>query len=70
VFEMLWHGFLMRGMYDATISVWRPEEESDMKFIFASQFLFAAVLAYIYTFIGKHISCKRGVVFGFSLVYC
>lgn len=65
IFEFLWHGFLMRGMYDATISVWRPEDESDMRFIFASQFLFALVLAYIYTVIGKHITCKYGVAFGF-----
>ncbi len=51
-----------------TSSVWRPEDESDMRFIFASQFLFAVVLAYIYTIIGKHISCKRGVIFGFFAV--
>lgn len=65
IFEMLWHGFLMKGMYDATISVWRPEADTDMKYMFASQFLFAVVLAYIYTFIGKHIACKHGVAFGF-----
>ncbi len=65
VFEMLWHGFLMKDMYDATISVWRPEGEHDMRFIFASQFLFAAVLTYIYTVVGKHLTCKRGVAFGF-----
>ena len=65
LFEFLWHGFLMRGMYEATSSVWRPEDESNMAFIFAAQFLFSAVLAYIYTVIGKHISCKRGVAFGF-----
>ena len=65
VFEFLWHGILMKGMYDATSSVWRPEEESNMLFIFAAQFLFALVLAFIYTKIGKHISCKRGIAFGF-----
>ena len=65
VFEMLWHGFAMKGMYDATASVWRPEEEHQMIYIFASQFLFAAVLAYIYTVVGSHLSCKRGIAFGF-----
>ena len=65
IFEMLWHGFLMKGMYDATSSVWRPEDAHYMQYMFASQFLFAGVLAYIYTIIGKHISCKHGVAFGF-----
>ncbi len=64
-FEMLWHGFVMKGMYEATISVWRPEAESDMTFMFASQFLFAAAMAYAYTKIGQHIPCKRGVAYGF-----
>jgi hypothetical protein len=64
IFEMLWHGFLMKDMYEATMSIWRPEEESDMRFIFASQFLFSIMLVYIYTIIGKHITCKRGMVFG------
>lgn len=65
IFESLWHGMLMKGMYEATISVWRPEDPAYMKYIFFSQFLFAAVLTHIYTTIGKHIACKRGVAFGF-----
>ena len=65
VFEWLWHGMLMKGMYEATKEVWRPEDPSLMVYIFASQFLFAVVLTYIYTLIGKHLPCKRGVAFGF-----
>ena len=65
MFEWLWHGMLMKGMYEATIEVWRPEDPSLMGYIFASQFLFAAVLTFIYTKIGKHIACKRGIAFGF-----
>ena len=65
VFEFLWHAVLMKGMYDATSSIWRPEEEVKMVYIFASQFLFAVVFSYIYTLIGKHIACKRGIAFGF-----
>lgn len=65
IFEFLWHGFLMRGMYEATIEVWRPEDPAYMKYIFASQLLFVAVLTYIYTLIGKHLACKRGIAFGF-----
>jgi len=65
VFEMLWHGFLMKGMYEATMSVWRPESECNMTVMLVSQFLFAGVLAYIYTLIGSKLPCKRGVAFGF-----
>ena len=65
VFEFLWHGWLMRGMYDATITVWRPQNESNMAYVFAAQILFAAILAYIYTRVGKHLACRRGIAFGF-----
>ena len=65
VFEWIWHGMLMKGMYEATIDVWRPEDPSLMVYIFAAQFLFAAILTFIYTKVGKHLSCKRGVAFGF-----
>ena len=65
LFEWLWHGMLMKGMYEATKDVWRPEDPSLMVYIFAVQFLFAAVLTYIYTVVGKHLPCKRGIAFGF-----
>ena len=70
LFEMLWHGFLMKGMYDATASVWRPEGEHDMKYMFLSQFLFAVAMTFAYTKIGEHLPCKRGIAFGviFGLV--
>ncbi len=64
VFEMLWHGFVMNGMYEATASLWRPQNEFNMIYNIASQLLFAVVLAFIYTKIGKHIPCKRGIAFG------
>ena len=56
----------MKGMYQATSSVWRPEGEHNMGFMLLSQFLFAAVLALIYTGVGKHLPCKKGIQFGFS----
>jgi hypothetical protein len=65
IFEWLWHGMLMKGMYEATKDVWRPEDASLMIYVFASLFLFAAVLTYIYTVVGKHLPCKRGIAFGF-----
>jgi hypothetical protein len=55
----------MKDMYEATLSVWRPEDPSKMVYIFAGQLLFVAALAFIYTVIGKHIPCNRGIAFGF-----
>lgn len=65
IFEGLWHQLLMKDMYEATLSVWPPEDPGKMVYIFTSQFLFVAVMAYIYTVVGKHIPCKRGIAFGF-----
>lgn len=65
LFEMLWHGFLMKGMYEATQSVWRPEDEHDMIFMFASQFLFAGAMALAYEKMGQNLKCKVGLMFGF-----
>ncbi|NRA36723.1 MAG: hypothetical protein HRU15_01165 [Planctomycetes bacterium] len=65
IFEMLWHGFLMKGMYDETLAVWRPENEHNMSVMFLSQFLFAAVFVLFYAVIGKYLSCKIGLVYGF-----
>ena len=64
VFDMLWHEFLMKGMYQATASVWRPEEEYNMGIMTLSQFFFAGILTLIYTQVGKHLPCKHGVQFG------
>lgn len=65
ILEWLWHGMLMKSMYETTKSVWRPEDPAYMGYIFASQLLFALVLTFIYTKIGKHINYNRGLAFGF-----
>jgi len=49
LYEFLVHGFLLKGIYTQTAALWRPEGEGNMLFIFASQFGFSAVLAYIFT---------------------
>ena len=36
-----------------------------MGVLFFSQFLFAGSLALFYTVVGKHLSCKHGIQFGF-----
>jgi hypothetical protein len=67
LFEFLVHGFLMKDMYDATISVWRPQAESSMPVMFLSQFLFALAVAFFYPIVGPDINCKKAMPFGFGL---
>lgn len=66
-FEFLVHGFLMMGMYEATMSVWRPQAESNMAVMMLSQFLFAMAVAFFYPIVGPDKECKKAVPFGFGL---
>lgn len=67
LFEFLVHGFLMKGMYDATMNVWRPPAESNMVIMFLGQFLFALAVAFFYPIVGPDKECKKAVPFGFGL---
>ena len=67
LFEMIWHGFLMKGMYDATSEVWRPEEDHNMPLMFLSQLLFAGSMAFVYTVFKPALKCKIGLQYGFSI---
>ncbi len=69
-FDMFWHAYLMKGMYDATISVWRPESEYNMAVMFVSQFLFAVAFVFAFSKLNQHLPCKKGIMFGliFGLV--
>jgi hypothetical protein len=67
LFELLVHGFLMKGMYEATMSVWRPPAESNMVVMFLSQFLFAMAVAFFYPIVGPDKECKKAAPFGFGL---
>lgn len=67
-FEMLWHGPIMKDMYEATANVWRPESEYTMgymAYIFISQFLFAVAMAVVYSIVRPALKCKVGIQFGF-----
>jgi len=64
LFEMLWHGYFMKGLYNQTISVLRPENESNMASMIGSQFLFAMCMALMYTVVGKHLKCRVGIQYG------
>jgi hypothetical protein len=67
VFECIVHGFLMKGMYDATNSVWRPQAETNMGVMLLSQFLFSMAVAFFYPIVGNDKGCKKAVPFGIGL---
>ncbi len=68
MYEFLVHGALMRGMYEATSSVWRPEAESNMFVMVLSHFLFAMAVAFFYPIVGKDTAdCKKAIPFGIGL---
>lgn len=67
IFEFLVHGFLMKGLYDSTISVWRPQAESNMAVMFLGQILFALAVAFFYPIVGPDKDCKKAAPFGFGL---
>ncbi len=67
IFEFLVHGFLMKGLYDATISVWRPQAESNMAVMFLGQILFSLAVAFFYPIVGPDKECKKAAPFGFGL---
>jgi len=67
IFDFLVHGLLLKGIYEATQSVWRPQEESNMMVMILSQFLLAVAIAFFYPIVGPDTDCKKTVPFGFGL---
>jgi hypothetical protein len=67
IFDFLVHGFLLKGAYAATQSVWRPQDESNMMVMMLSQFLFAMAIAFLYPIIGPDKDCKKTIPFGLGL---
>lgn len=67
IFDFLVHGVLLKSSYEATQSVWRPEEESNMIVMILSQFLFAMAMAFFFPIIGPDKECNKAIPFGFGL---
>lgn len=67
LFEFVVHGLLMKGMYEATMSVWRSQAESNMAIMLLSQFLFALAVAFFYPIVAPDKECKKAIPFGFGL---
>lgn len=67
LYEFLVHGFLLMDLYTQTKELWRPEEESNMLFIFMSQLGFSAVAAYIFTLNYEDKGIGEGIRFGLCI---
>lgn len=67
LYEFIAHGFLMMGLYEQTAEVWRPQDESNMQVLLASQLLFAAAVAFFYPIVGLDAECKKAIPFGVGL---
>ncbi len=67
LFEFIVHGVLLKGPYEATMNVWRPQDESNMAIMLLSQFLFAMAVAFFYPIVGPDKECKKAIPFSFGL---
>jgi hypothetical protein len=67
LFEFLVLGFLMTGMYQETLNVWRPQAESSMTVMMLSQFLFAMAVAFFYPIVGPDKGCKKPFLLDLAL---
>lgn len=67
LFEFMFHVFLMKGLYEETKSVWRPESESNFAVMLTSQFLFSLAVAFFYPIVGPDKECKKATPFAIGL---
>lgn len=66
VYEFVFHGVLLKSMYEATIEAWRPESEMMQYMPLAgfSQFLFATIFCIVFVKFCTDKSLTTGVQFG------
>ncbi len=66
VFEMLFHGFLLKGLYESTAQVWRTEQEmmGYMGWATGSQLFFAVMFSWLFINYIKVESTGDGIRFG------
>jgi len=67
IFEFVVHGIFLKGAYEATASVWRPQAESNIAVMLLSHFLFAMAVAFFYPIVGNDKDCEKAAPFGFGL---
>lgn len=64
LYEMLIHSFLMKGLYNNTSSVWRPDIANYAHYMLLSQVLFGLLMTLFWVKVGSLSSCKTGLQFG------
>ena len=64
LYDFLVHGFVLKGIYDQTKELWRPEKEYKMLVMSLSELCFSAVIAYIFTLHYEGKGVGEGVRFG------
>lgn len=65
IFDFIFHGMLLKGMYEATASVWRPEMDHNMIWMLIRQIVFSLVITYIFTMNYEGRGTGEGCRFGF-----
>ena len=53
--DWLVHGQMLKGIYEQTAHLWRPEDQHNLPFMFFSQAAFAVMFAFIFT---RHVEGK------------
>ena len=67
LYDFAVHGQLLTELYEQTSNLWRPKGEHKMEFIFASQVLFSAMIAYIFTRNHENKGIRESVRFGLMI---
>lgn len=67
IYEWVFHGGVLISLYEATASVWRPEDDfaGVMQWMFLGQILFAFAFCWLYTCTRCDASIKSGACYGF-----
>lgn len=66
LYEMLVHGFILMGMYEATVNVWRDfaEMEASMPLAMCFQLALSAWTAFVFSQVYPEGGIKNGLIFG------
>ena len=66
VFEFIYHGILLKPLYEATMNLWRPQDQmmTLMPVALIVQFVFAFIAVVMFAAFAKESGVKQGVRFG------
>lgn len=64
IVDFLIHRKLLTGMYDATASLWRPEQDMQVLPMYLSQLLFSIMFVFIFTRNYEHKGPTEGLRYG------